>query len=137
KIRELRAAPDEPARALRFRKNPLGRREINAEWLLGKQVLSRAQNVAINLFMQVMRYGGINDVNFAVREQFTIILRQLPDRWQAPEPIEALLIEIADRHEFSLNGTIFQRKPSAERAGRFATHQPPANDPDANGLHCP
>ena len=128
--RELAAAPDETARGRGGVADPASIREVDAERLLGQQVFAGREHVEVDRGMEVVGHGHIHHVDLRRTEQLFVVLREQLHGRDLPEPVEQLVLEVADRDELGLHREILQHEPPPECARGFAPHQPAPDDPD-------
>ena len=84
--------------------------------------------------MQVVRHGGVDDVDVSEGEQFAVAGDEVPHARHLAEPVEQARLQVADRGELGADGKIHEREPAGARAGGLAAHQAAADDADADGL---
>ena len=107
--------------------------QVDPERLLSQQVLAGADDVAINLRMQMVWHGAVDRVHAGVGEQLAIVGDRGGDVTQVVgEPIQAGRLGVGDGHQFRADVHIQQMAPALRRTGELARHQPASDDAEAD-----
>ena len=128
----LGAAAHEAAAGLHRGVDAAGGGEVDAEGLFGEEVFTRGEDVAIELLMQVMRDGYVDDVDIRVGEERLVVGGLLRAGGDAIEPRERGGIEVGHGREDRADRDVREGAPAGESAGHFATHEAAADDADVD-----
>src|SRR6516164_11051630 len=112
-------------------------RQIDPERLFTQKMFSCLDDVAINLRVQIMRYGAVDSVDIAPLKQFVVIAsKEANGRHVRPEPIESLLVRVARRDEDGPDIEVAQVNPTGSRTGELPPHQSEPDNPETDvGRH--
>ena len=132
--RHLAGAAHEDAGGLDRRHDPLGGGEIDAERLLAEEVLARGGRVEVELLVEVVGDGEVEDVDRVVLEQVAAVGRLVGDRGDAVEPTQRLGARVAHGDELRDDGVVLQRAPAPDGGRQLAAHEPRADDADADAI---
>ena len=114
--------------------DPLGGGEIDAERLLAEEVLAGGDGVEVELLVEVVGDGEVEDVDRVVLEQVAAVGRLVGDRGDAVEPAQRLGARVAHADELRHDGVVLQRAPAPDGGRQLAAHEPRADDADADAI---
>ena len=119
----------------RLRDGPVGR-QIDAEGLLAQQVLSRIEDVDVQLLVEVVRDRAIHGVHVAALQELQMVFHGTLNRRNVPlKPCRGIRIHVADRGDFGLEPEVStQMQEPGRGAGELPTHEPAADDAEAHLL---
>ena len=132
--RHLARAAREDAGGLDGGDDPLGGGEVDAERLLAQEVLAGRDRVEVELLVQVVRDGEVEDVDRVVLEQVAAVGRLVGDRGDAVEPAQRLGARVAHADELGHDRVVVQRAPAPDGRRQLAAHEARADDADADAL---
>ena len=130
---KLRGHADEAAEFLGLVADAAGGGEINAEGFFREEVFPGAEDVEVDFLVQVVRDGGVDDIDVIACQQFLVAGDERLDRGDLAKPVEQAGLEVADGDELGLHRKIHEGEPAGEGAGGFAAHEAAADDADADG----
>ena len=131
----LRTAAHEAAARFHGIQNAPGRREIDTEGFFGEEILAGREHVQIELFVQIVRHGDIDDIDLGIGEQFLVVRGLLGAGGDAVKPRKRGRIQIRDRDENGAHSDVHEGAPAREGAGHFTAHEAAADDADADVFH--
>ena len=108
------------------------RGEVDPEGLLAEQVLTSVDNGGVELLVQVVRHRAVDRLDKRVREQLSVVRHESRTRFESFVPREHLGIEIANDGDLRAHADVRQVHPAGRGARKLATHEPAADDAEAN-----
>ncbi len=132
---KLRRAADEAPLLHARVANGAGGLEIDAERLLREQIFAGGEHVEVDLLVQMMRHGDVDDVDLLAAQHFVVVAGGDDDARDAAEPLAHRFLHVADGRELQLRGRVEERAPAADGAGDFAPHEAAADDAETYFFH--
>ena len=112
------------------------RGQVYAEGLLAHHVLARANDVAVELLVQVVRNRAVHCFHVRVRQDVAVVGRDLLHAVEVlPEPGEHRVAGVADGHDLRAHVHFGQMTPARGRARELPAHQPAADYAEAHRSH--
>ncbi len=109
--------------------------EVDAERLLAQEVLAGVDGLEVELLVQVVRDGEVEDVEVGVLEQRVAVVGQQPHALDALEPRERVGARVAHGLEPRRHRVVGERRPAPDRRRQLAAHQAAADDADPGDAH--
>ena len=129
---EFRRYPHKPLQFYRFVTDPSRRRQIDAEGFLRQKVLTGAEDIEVNRFVQMVRHGDVNDIDVGPGQQFAVVRGEATHARDLTKPREHLGLHIAHGDQFRLHRKIHQGEPPRKGRRGLAPHEAAANNADPN-----
>ena len=110
--------------------------EVDAERLLAQEVLAGRDRVEVELLVQVVRDGEVEDVEVGVLEQRAAVVGQQAHACRCARTTRSasgLVSQTASSR--GVTGWSVERRPAPDRRRQLAAHQAAADDPDAGDAH--
>ena len=105
------------------------RRRIDPEGFFPEQVLSRRQDIGVDVVVQVVRHGAVDGLHVVIGQKGAVVRRDLRNRRDIRgEPVGQRGVQIADRYDLGAGARILQMQPPGGRGGEFAPHEATADD---------
>ncbi len=95
-----------------------------------------ADGVEVELLVQVVRDGEVEDVEVGVAEQLVAVVGEQAHGVDALEPRAGLGARVADGLEPRRDRVVVERGPAPDRRRQLAAHQAAADDADPGDAHC-
>ena len=135
--RELaRAADEQLGRARGDVRDRPARGCVDPERLLGEEMLAGAEDLDVELLVQVVRDGAVDGVDVGAREQLVHVCVERVARDDAVrEPVEARGVDVADGDDLRTEVDVQQMDPPRRGARDLTAHQPRADDAEPDGRH--
>ena len=91
-------------------------------------MLARAQNIHVELLVEVVRHGAVDRLDLAFGQQIVIIGEGPHARQRVAEPRHRVGVGVADGDDLWPHADVAQMDPARGGAGELAAHQPAADD---------
>jgi hypothetical protein len=131
---ELGGAADEQIRPLGDRGvDGLVRGQVDPERLLAEEVLAGLEAGDVEVLVQVMGDGAVDRLHRVVGQELAVVGDEPRTGLEALVPGQDLGVRVADDRQLGPDAERGEVHPARRRARELASHQPAADEPEADG----
>ena len=106
--------------------------EVDPERLLRQEVLAGRDRVEVELLVEVVGHGEVEDVDVGVVEQVARGRSCAGGRCRRARTTQRRRVRVATAISSGAHGVVLERRPAPDRRGQLAAHQAAADDADAD-----
>ena len=109
---------------------------IDAKGFFAQQMSAGSDYVAVDLFVEIVRYCTVNSFNILVGKEFVVVVCNLLDGGEVILiPGIECRIFVADRHQFRLGVDFCKVAPAGTGTGKFPAHKTGTDNTEFNSFH--